>query len=91
MWLMQNGMSDFNNAGASSHDYLHLFGLTALAFMWAQMAKAASEKTGGDPYYDRKLKTGRYFVDRLLPDGTALLAKVKTGAASMMALEADAF
>ncbi|HPE48620.1 MAG TPA: acyl-CoA dehydrogenase C-terminal domain-containing protein [Hyphomonas sp.] len=91
MWLMQNGMSDFNNAGAASHDYLHLFGLTALAFMWAQMAKAASEKTGGDPYYDRKLKTGRYFVDRLLPDGTALLAKVKTGAASMMALEADAF
>jgi hypothetical protein len=30
MWLMQNGMSNFDNAGASSHDYLQLFGLTSL-------------------------------------------------------------
>ncbi|MEZ5952813.1 MAG: acyl-CoA dehydrogenase C-terminal domain-containing protein [Hyphomonas sp.] len=91
MWLMQNGMSDFNNAGASSHDYLHLFGLTALAFMWARMAKVALEKKGSDPFYETKLKTGRYFIDRMLPDGAAHLAKVKTGAASMMALEAEAF
>ena len=91
MWLMQNGMSDFNNAGASSHDYLHLFGLTALAFMWAQMAKVALEKQGDDPFYATKLKTARYFVDRLLPDGAAHLAKVKTGAASLMALEEEAF
>ena len=91
MWLMQNGMSDFNNAGASSHDYLHLFGLTALAFMWAQMARVALENKGKEPYYEQKLVTGRYFVERLLPDGAAHLAKVKTGAAPLMALEADAF
>jgi alkylation response protein AidB-like acyl-CoA dehydrogenase len=91
MWLMQNGMSDFNNAGASSHDYLHLFGLTALAFMWAQMARIALENKGKEPYYEQKLVTGRYFVERLLPDGAAHLAKVKTGAAPLMALEAEAF
>ena len=91
MWLMQNGMSDFNNAGASSHDYLHLFGLTALAYMWAKMAKVALEKKGADPYYANKLITGRYFVERMLPDGAAHLAKVKTGAAPLMALEAGAF
>ena len=91
MWLMQNGMSDFNNAGASSHDYLHLFGLTALAYMWAQMAKIALENKGSEPYYEQKLVTGRYFVERLLPDGAAHLAKVKTGAAPLMDLEVDAF
>ena len=91
MWLMQNGMSDFNNAGASSHDYLHLFGLTALAFMWAQMAETALEKKGTEPYYEEKLVTGRYFVERMLPDGAAHLAKVKTGAAPLMALDAEAF
>jgi hypothetical protein len=91
-WLMQNGMSDFNNAGASSHDYLHLFGLTALAYMWARMAKVAVEKRGaGDPFYDEKLITGQYFLDRMLPDAGAHLAKVKTGAKAMMALPADAF
>ena len=91
-WLMQNGMTDFNNAGASSHDYLHLFGITALAYMWARMAQVAVENKGsGDPYYEEKLATGRYFLDRMLPDAGAHLAKVKTGASSMMALPADVF
>ena len=91
-WLMQNGMSDFNNAGASSHDYLHLFGLTALAYMWARMAKVAiDKKADGEPFYAEKLLTGQYFLDRMLPDAAAHLAKVKTGAKSMMALTADQF
>jgi len=87
MWLMQNGMSDFNNAGASSHDYLHLMGLTALAYMWARMAKVALEKLDAkDPFYSAKLATGRYFIERMLPDASAHLAKVKTGAGAMMAI-----
>ncbi len=90
-WLMQNGMSDFNNAGASSHDYLHLFGLTGLALMWAKMAKVALEKKGAEPFYEEKLLTGLYFVDRMVPDGASHLAKVKTGATSIMALPAEMF
>lgn len=94
MWLMQNGMSNFDNAGAASHDYLQLFGLTALAFMWAQMAKAALEGKSAhpaDPFYDTKLKTGRYFLERRLPETASHLAKLKAGAEAMMALDADAF
>ena len=69
-----------------------MFGLTALAYMWARMAKVAIEmKTDGDPFYAEKLMTGQYFLDRMLPDAAAHLAKVKTGASSMMALPADAF
>ncbi|MEO1028526.1 MAG: acyl-CoA dehydrogenase C-terminal domain-containing protein, partial [Pseudomonadota bacterium] len=86
-WLLQNGMTDFNNAGAASTDYLQLFGLTALTYMWSIMAKAALEKAGStDPFYTTKLKTGRYFIERVLPEADAHLAKLKTGAASMMAL-----
>ena len=51
------------------------------------MAKADS----GDPFYDTKLKTGRYFVARMLPETETLLAKVKAGAEPVMALEAEAF
>ena len=95
MWLMQNGMTNFDNAGAASHDYLNLFGLTALAYMWALQAKAAlaAKKNGGagDPYFDTKLTTGRYFIQRMLPDASAHLAKLKSGAGPVMALAADAF
>jgi hypothetical protein len=44
MWLMQNAMAKPDNAGAASTDYMHLFGLVALGYMWALMAKAAVEK-----------------------------------------------
>jgi hypothetical protein len=91
-WLMQNGLTNPDNAGAASNDYLHLFGLTALSYMWAMMIKAAQAKVGeGDPFHARKIATGRYFLDRILPDAAGHLAKLKTGAESLMALEADAF
>ena len=35
MWLMQNAMAKPDNAGAGSTDYMHLFGLVALGYMWA--------------------------------------------------------
>ncbi len=91
-WLMQNGMSDFDNAGAASHDYLQLFGLTALAYMWTKMAEVALDNSSaGDPFYATKLATGRYFIERILPEAGAHLAKVKAGAGAMMALDAEAF
>jgi len=91
-WLGMNAMANPDNAGAASHDYLNLFGLTALAYVWAQMAKVAIEKQGDDdPYYKGKLITGKYFVERMLPETTAHLAKLKTGAETMMALDAEAF
>ena len=90
-WLMKNGMSDFNNAAAASTDYLQLFGLTALGFMWAQMAELALRKRGSDPFYDDKLITGRYFVARILPEAASHLVKLRTGAAPVMALADDRF
>ena len=94
MWLMQNGMQNPDNAGAASTDYLHIFGLTALAYMWAQMAIAAQKAIDGgsdDPFYANKIATGRYFVERMLPDAGAHLAKLKTGAEVLMTLPAEAF
>ena len=94
MWLMQNGLQNPDNAGAASSDYLHLFGQTGTAYMWALMAKAALVKISEghtDPLYADKLITGRFFVERLLPDAPAHLAKLKTGSATMMALSAESF
>lgn len=94
MWLMQNGMQNPDNAGAASTDYLHIFGLTALAYVWAQMAVAAQKQIDAgstDPFYAGKIATGRYFVERMLPDVDAHLRKLKTGADVLMSVPADAF
>jgi len=93
-WLLQNGPANPDNAGAGSMDYLRLFGLTGLAYMWALMAKVANAKIAAgdtDPFYASKLTVGRYFLERVLPDTGACLAKLKMGAAAVMALPAEAF
>jgi alkylation response protein AidB-like acyl-CoA dehydrogenase len=94
MWLMQNGMTNPDNAGAGSTDYMHMMGLTSLAYMWAKMAvvaQTAIDSGSNDEFYSNKLITGRYFVLRMLPQMGAHLAKMKTGAEPLMALEAAAF
>src|SRR5690606_9077271 len=95
MWLMQNAVTKPDNAGAASTDYLHLFGLVALGYMWGRMVKAAQEKlAGGDPdgsIYERKIVTGRYFMERIMPETATRLARISTGADTMMALPAEAF
>jgi len=94
MWLMQNGLANPDNAGAASTDYMHLFGLVALAYMWALMAKTAQAKIAAgssDPIYAEKLTVGRYYIARVLPETTGRLAKLKTGAETLMALPAESF
>jgi len=94
LWLMQNGLANPDNAGAASTDYMHLFGITGLTYMWALIAKVAQAKIDAgdtDPFYEGKLIIGRYFVERILPEAGGHLAKLKTGSATMMALPAEAF
>jgi alkylation response protein AidB-like acyl-CoA dehydrogenase len=94
LWFIQNGVANPDAAAASSHDYLNILALAGLAYMWARMAKAAQAKIAAgdaDPFYANKLITGRYFLERILPEGAAHLAKVKTGAGPVMALAAEAF
>ena len=95
MWFMQNALGKPDNAGAGSHDYMHLLGLVALGYMWCRMALAAREKlaAGGDgaDRMQAKLITGRFFMERMLPESAAHLARIQSGAASMMELPAEAF
>ncbi|PHR91504.1 MAG: acyl-CoA dehydrogenase [Robiginitomaculum sp.] len=94
MWLMQNGMSNPDNAGAGSVDYMHMLGITMLSYMWARMAKVALTKIEAgddDPFYTDKLITGKYFMARIVPNIDAHLAKLQSGAEPVMALAADRF
>ena len=95
MYFMQNGMKNPNNALSGSYDFMHLFGHVCLGLMWAQMARAATSAldngTSDAAFYETKLATGRYYMARRLPATSMHLARIQTGADTVMALEANAF
>ncbi|MGY3585293.1 acyl-CoA dehydrogenase [Bradyrhizobium sp. USDA 4341] len=92
-WLMQNALTKPDNAGAAATDFMKLFGLVALGYMWAKMAKVAQDKAaaGATPYLNTKLVTGRFFMERLLPETAVHLARIQSGSATTMELAAEAF
>ncbi len=93
MWLMQNGMSNPDNAGAGSVAYMHMMGIVMLSYMWAKMAKTAYAKINesNDEFYNDKIITGKYFMARMVPDIDALYQKLISGAEPVMALSAERF
>jgi len=96
MWFMQNAMAKPDNAGAGSTDYMHLFGLVVLGYMWAKMAKAAEDAlASGDSaradYLKTKLVTGKFYMERIMPETALRKARIETGADTMMELAAEAF
>ncbi|ARO28560.1 acyl-CoA dehydrogenase protein [Rhizobium sp. NXC14] len=96
MWFMQNAMAKPDNAGAGSTDYMHLFGLVVLGYMWAKMAKAAEDGlASGDAaredYLKNKLTTAKFFMERIMPETALRKARIEAGADTMMALAAEAF
>ena len=91
--IAQAGLKDPNEAGAASSEYLKLFALVTLAFLWAKMAKVALEKQDNDDtgFYQAKIATARFFMERILPQSGALFASIMSGGATMMTFPDDAF
>ncbi|MEO8722265.1 MAG: acyl-CoA dehydrogenase C-terminal domain-containing protein [Sphingobium sp.] len=90
MWLMQNAMTNPNNAGAAAHHYMHILGIVSVGLMWLRMARGAGQliDAGGDDaaWLEAKLVTARYFAERFMPDAGALRRKIEGGAEALMAL-----
>jgi hypothetical protein len=93
-WIAQHAGEDPNILGSASYDFLNLFGLTALGYMWARMCEAATEKLASGYASDAltgKLAVGRFYAERMLPETALLLARIRAGAGAMMALPDEAF
>ncbi|MEJ2376760.1 MAG: acyl-CoA dehydrogenase, partial [Pseudolabrys sp.] len=92
MWFMQNALAKPDNAGAGSHDFMHLFGLVALGYMWARIAEAALAKQDGvGSSMGAKLVTAHFFMERMLPETAAHLARIQAGAGSLMEVPDEGF
>ncbi|MBC3955693.1 acyl-CoA dehydrogenase C-terminal domain-containing protein [Pseudomonas triticifolii] len=90
-WVLDRSRTNPNEIGAASVEYLHLFGYTAYAYMWAMMAKAAVGKEAQEDFYVSKLGTARFYFARLLPRIHSLNASVRAGSESLFMLKAEQF
>lgn len=94
--LLTKSQSNINELGASANDYLHVFGYTAMAYIWARMAQVSLEQQAnngesGDDFYQSKIHTARYFFTRLLPRRISLIASAKSGCDCLFDIEDELF
>ncbi len=91
--IAQKGFTKPEEAGAAASDYLKLFSLVALGYMWAQMVDVAMKNLDGDEkaFYEAKIVTARFFMQKLLPEHAALFVNIMAGGKVLMELPAEAF
>jgi alkylation response protein AidB-like acyl-CoA dehydrogenase len=92
-WLVEQGKRNPDELGAAATDYLRIFALITLAWLWADMARVALEKAPTDDsgFYTSKLKTARFFMGRLLPQIYGLERGIRSGSDLMMEFTDDEF
>jgi len=97
-WLMQHAISNPDNGGAVSMDYLYMMALVTLGYQWAQVARICENQLSNPdddsfdrPFYQNKLVCAEFFMEKVLPETMAHLAKIQAGADSLMTLRAEEF
>jgi 3-(methylsulfanyl)propanoyl-CoA dehydrogenase len=93
--LGMKAMKNPDEIGAASVDYLMYSGYLTLAYFWAKMAKVAQVKLAAGAedkaFYQAKIKTARFYFQRMLPRAQGHAACVENGASAMMDIEVDEF
>ena len=94
-FFLTKAAKDPDAALAGAYDFMHLFGHVCLGLMWARMARAARRMLdageGDAAFLEAKLATGHYYMTRQLPATATHLARIRSGAAPVMTLDAAGF
>ncbi len=92
---MDIGMKAMRNpdeAGAAAVDYLRVIGHLVLSYFWARMAQVAlAHQDSGDPFYQAKLATARFYFAKLQPETASLIRSARAGSATLMDVPAELF
>ncbi len=89
--VIERSAGNPDEVNAAAVDYLHAFGFTAYAYMWALMAEAALPKKGDDSFYADKLALADFFVARVLPEMEGRARAIESGADTMMQFKESYF
>ncbi len=88
--LAERAAADPAEPGAAATDYLRLFALVALGWMWLRMAMLSLARADG-AQDRRKLEVARFFMVRLLPQTAGLALALQGGAEPLMGLAEEEF
>ncbi len=92
MEIGMKAQQDRDEIGAAAVPYLRVAGHWVFAYFFARMAQIAIEReSGGDDFYRGKLALARFYFARLLPETAMLIRQARSGAVSVMAMEASLF
>ena len=96
MVVAQRGMAKPEEAAAAATDFLKLFALVAMGFMWCRMAEVAQSRlaagaNGEAAFYQAKLDVGAFFMARVLPRHSSHFQAVMAGGDTLMRLPEAAF
>lgn len=94
--IAQKSLKDPVEAGAAATDYLRMFALVVMGFMWVRMARVASEKLAAGAsddtvFYQTKIKTARFFFDRMFPEYESRYRMMMAGKESLMSHTQEEF
>jgi alkylation response protein AidB-like acyl-CoA dehydrogenase len=93
LWIAQKSMGNKEEAGGASVDYQTMFSLVVIGYIWARSAKIALAALEGGTteklFYESKLATARFFLNRVLPEHYSLLAKITAGVKFMEIPDVD--
>jgi len=93
-WYLQNVTEDPDLGSAVGVDFMMLAGNVVCAWLMGRAALAAQKHIDGgssDHFYQHKIKTALFFAERILPRSEAQAVMVKSGSASVMAIDANSF
>jgi hypothetical protein len=88
-YIINNAKENPDFANSAAIDYLHAVGLLSFTYMFAKIAKAAHGQSA--EFYQNKLSLTHYFIQRILPELTSRIMKIKAGSELVMSFSPDYF
>jgi len=81
-FLASKGLSNPDEASGASVDYLKMFSLVAVAYIWTRYADISINKLNDDPdnFYKAKVASGKYYMTKVLPETGSLMSSIMSGA-----------
>src|SRR3546814_8259018 len=77
------GGASVDAVGAAAVDYLRLFALVSIGWMWTRMATVAAAEQS--PLHSAKLAVANFYAQRILPQARGLATSISAGEAPIMA------
>ncbi len=95
MHIGLSAMENPDEVGAASVDYVMYSGYVTMAYLWATAALKAQQLLLDSPvdnkFYETKIKTARFYFERILPRTQMHKIAMKSGAQNLMDIDASDF